>query len=75
MDRDGEIDERDAVRRGFHVDSAHQKRSFEVAVGRFIRLSSDQYRTTAYAAIRSRTTGADGVARIHVEFVDKQWPL
>ena len=49
--------------------------ALEVPVGRFIRLTSDQYRTTAYAAIRARSTGADGVARIHVEFVDKQWPL
>ena len=49
--------------------------TLKVPVGRFIRLTSDEYRTTAYAAIRSRTTGADGIARIHVEFVDKQWPL
>jgi uncharacterized ParB-like nuclease family protein len=49
--------------------------TLEIPIGRFIRLTSDQYRTTAYAAIRSRTTGADGIARIHVEFVDKQWPL
>jgi hypothetical protein len=28
-----------------------------------------------HAAIRSRTTGADGVPRIHVEFIDKEWPL
>lgn len=49
--------------------------TLEIPVGRFIRLTSDQYRTTAYAAIRSRTIGADGVARIHVEFVDRQWPL
>jgi PilZ domain len=49
--------------------------TLEIPIGRFIRVTSDQYRTTAYAAIRSRTTGADGIARIHVEFVDKQWPL
>jgi hypothetical protein len=49
--------------------------TLEIPVGRFIRVTSEQYRTTAYAAIRSRTTGADGIARIHVEFVDKQWPL
>jgi hypothetical protein len=46
-----------------------------IPIGRFIRVTSEQYRTTAYAAIRSHSTGADGVARIHVEFVDKQWPL
>src|SRR5215207_3589887 len=43
--------------------------------GRFIRLTSDQQGITAHAAIRSRTTGADGIPRIHVEFVDKEWPL
>ena len=46
-----------------------------VAPGRFIRLTSEQHRITVYAAIRGRSTGADGVARIHVEFIDKEWPL
>ena len=49
--------------------------TLEIPVGRFVRVTSEQYRTSAYAAIRSRTTGADGIARIHVEFIDKQWPL
>lgn len=49
--------------------------TLDVPVGRFIRVTSDQYRVTAFAAIRSRSTGADGVPRIHVEFVDRQWPL
>lgn len=49
--------------------------TLEVQTGRFIRVISEQHAITAYAAIRSRSTGADGVARIHVAFVDKQWPL
>lgn len=49
--------------------------TLEIPVGRFIRLTSEQYRTTVHAAIRARTTGADGIPRIHVEFVDKHWPL
>jgi hypothetical protein len=49
--------------------------TLEVPLGRFVRLSSDQYNITAHAAIRSRSTGADGVPRIHVEFIDKEWPL
>ena len=49
--------------------------TLEVPLGRFIRLRSDQYNITAHAAIRSRSTGADGVPRIHVEFIDKEWPL
>ena len=49
--------------------------TLEIPVGRFVRITSDQYRLTVHAAIRSRGTGADGVARIHVEFIDKEWPL
>ena len=43
--------------------------------GRFIRLTSDQYKTTLHAAIRSRHIAPDGIARIQVEFIDKEWPL
>jgi hypothetical protein len=49
--------------------------TLEIPLGRFIRVTSDQQGITAYAAIRSRSTGADGVTRIHVEFIDKEWPL
>ncbi len=49
--------------------------TLQIPEGRFIRLTSDQYRVTAHAAIRSRSIGADGVPRIHVEFVDREWPL
>lgn len=43
--------------------------------GRFIRLKSQQYGITVHAAIRAQHIGADGIARIHVQFIDKEWPL
>jgi PilZ domain-containing protein len=46
-----------------------------IPIGRFIRLTSQQYKMTVYAAVRARSTGADGIARVHVEFVDRDWPL
>jgi len=49
--------------------------TLEIPQGRFIRVTSDQHGITAHAAIRSRSTGGDGVPRIHVEFIDKEWPL
>jgi hypothetical protein len=49
--------------------------TLQISPGRFIRLTSEQQGVTAHAAIRSRSTGADGVPRIHVEFIDKEWPL
>ena len=49
--------------------------TLNIPVGRFVQLTSEQYGVKVYAAIRSRSIGADGIARIHVEFIDKQWPL
>jgi hypothetical protein len=46
--------------------------TLEVPAGRFVRLTSAQYKTT-HAAVRARSTGADGIPRIHVEFVDQEW--
>ena len=49
--------------------------TLEIPQGRFIRLTSEQHGITTHAAIRSRSTGTDGVPRIHVEFIDREWPL
>jgi hypothetical protein len=49
--------------------------TLQISPGRFIRLTSEQQGITAHAAIRSRSTGADGIPRIHVEFIDREWPL
>jgi hypothetical protein len=48
--------------------------SLQIATGRFVRLTSQQFNITVYAAVRARRTGADGIPRIHVEFIDKEWP-
>jgi len=49
--------------------------TLQIPVGRFVRLTSQQYNLTVHAAVRARSTGADGIRRIHVEFIDKEWPL
>jgi PilZ domain len=49
--------------------------TLDVARGRFVRLTSKQYGIAVVAAVRARRTGPDGIARLHLEFVDKQWPL
>lgn len=49
--------------------------TLDIQQGRFIRLSSEQYNTMVHAAVRARTVGPDGIARIHVEFIDREWPL
>jgi hypothetical protein len=49
--------------------------TLKIVPGRFIRLTSMQFNLTAHAAVRANSIGVDGIARIHVEFIDKEWPL
>lgn len=49
--------------------------TLQIPQGRIIRVRSEQYQLTLYAAVRSTSVGADGISRIHLEFIDKDWPL
>ena len=49
--------------------------TLNLPVGRFIRLSSEQFNVTVYAAVRASSLGPTGIPRIHVEFIDREWPL
>lgn len=46
-----------------------------VAKGRFVRITSAQYGISVIAAVRAHRPGPDGVMRLHLEFVDRAWPL
>jgi len=76
VNADGEVtDSEQTVTEDISTKGATIFTTLDIPQGRFIRLISEQYRITAHAAIRSRSTGADGVPRIHVEFIDREWPL
>lgn len=49
--------------------------SLDIPKGRFVRLTSQQYNLIVFAAVRSVSKGTDGIGRIHVEFIDREWPL
>lgn len=49
--------------------------TLDVTRGRFVRLTSAQYQIAVFAVVRRRRLGPDNVPRLHVEFVDRQWPL
>ena len=49
--------------------------TLEVAPGRFVKVSSEQYGVTVLAVVRARRMGPDGVPRLHLEFVGSEWPL
>jgi hypothetical protein len=49
--------------------------TLEVERGRLVRLTSTQYQLAIVAAVRGRRAGPDGIMRLHLEFIDRQWPL
>jgi hypothetical protein len=76
IDVDGKvIDSEHTVTEEISTKGATIFTTLQIPEGRFIRVISEQYGITAHAAIRSRSTGADGIPRIHVEFIDTEWPL
>lgn len=49
--------------------------SLEAEVGSFVRVKSDQYNVSIIAIVRGRRVGKDGISRLHVEFIDRFFPL
>jgi PilZ domain len=49
--------------------------TLELAGGRFVRLTSSQYNLSIIAAVRARRLGRDGIPRLHLEFINQDWPL
>ena len=49
--------------------------SFKAETGSFLRVTSDRHNITIIAIVRGRRLGPDGVVRLHIEFVDRMFPL
>lgn len=49
--------------------------TLETDVGSFVRVKSDQYNVSIISIVRGRRTGKDGIPRLHVEFIDRFFPL
>lgn len=69
------IDKEQAVTENISNRGAAIYTTLSLPPGRFIRLTSEQFRLTVHAAIRGRSVGPNGMPRIHVEFIDREWPL
>lgn len=47
----------------------------DVPIGRFVRVSSADYNLTVHAVVRGRSQGTGGMPRMHIEFIDREWPV
>jgi hypothetical protein len=43
--------------------------------GRFVRVLSARHTLKRMAVVRNCRPGADGIMRLHLEFVDREWPI
>ena len=74
-DKGAVVDREQTVTENISNKGAAMYTTLNLTTGRFIRLTSEQYKLTVYAAVRGHSVGALGVPRIHVEFIDREWPL
>jgi hypothetical protein len=49
--------------------------TLKAEVGSFIRVTSDQYNASIVAVVRGKRAGKDGFPRLHLEFIDRYFPL
>lgn len=74
--KDGSFSEKEnTVTENISTKGASVFTTLDLAPGRFVRLSNEQRKISVLAVVRRRSTGADGIARLHLEFVGSEWPL
>jgi hypothetical protein len=49
--------------------------ALDIGPGAFVKVTSNQDKTTALAVVRARRLGKDGMTRLHLEFVGGEWPI
>jgi hypothetical protein len=76
LNQDGEVEASEhTVTENISPKGAAIFTTLTLPIGRFIRLSSKQFKLSVYAAVRGSSIGPAGIPRIHVEFIDRDWPL
>jgi len=49
--------------------------TLDLKPGRFVRMSSAYSGVNVLAVVRDRQIGADGISRLHLQFIGSEWPL
>lgn len=47
----------------------------DIQAGTFIRVTSERYNVQIISVVRGKRVGSDGLTRLHLEFIDKFFPL
>jgi hypothetical protein len=49
--------------------------ALDLEPGAFVKMSNERYNAVVLGVVRARRTGADGITRLHLEFIGSEWPL
>ena len=49
--------------------------TLKVEAGNFVRVTSDRFNVTILSIVRGARVGEDGITRLHIEFIDRLFPL
>src|SRR6185503_7125107 len=49
--------------------------SLDLQPGTFVRMSNQRYNASVLGVVRRRRAAADGITRLHLEFIGRDWPL
>lgn len=76
LDERGEIAQSEqTVTENLSLHGASVFTTLEIERGKFVRLRSARYSIAVLAVVRGFRRGADNIPRLHLEFVDRAWPL
>jgi hypothetical protein len=76
LDADGNIaDTESTVTENISLGGAAVFTSLKVSNGSFIRITSDRHSIKIISVVRGTRKGADGLTRLHLEFIDHFFPL
>lgn len=49
--------------------------ALDLEPGTFVRMSNKRFNASVLGVVRRRRAGADGITRLHLEFIGRDWPL
>jgi hypothetical protein len=74
-DQGGFVKGEDTVTENISAHGAAIFTSLDLAPGAFVRVCSERQQVSVLAVVRGRRKGAEGITRLHVEFIGGEWPL
>jgi hypothetical protein len=76
LDEEGQIQAGEfSVTENISLSGASVFTTLKASVGSFVRITSDQYNVSIVAVVRGKRDGQDGFPRLHLEFIDRYFPL